>query len=75
MLLFFKNTIEEEWIANDNEWRNNWIGVLIGIIAVSVVEKEDLSEDGFEFLKDKNIIDELGNMIESPENTFNIIND
>uniref|UniRef100_A0A6C0LW02 Uncharacterized protein n=1 Tax=viral metagenome TaxID=1070528 RepID=A0A6C0LW02_9ZZZZ len=72
---FFKKTIEEEWVANDNEWRNNWIGVLIGIIVVSVVEKEDVSVEGFEFLQDKNIIDELGNMIESPENPFNFINE
>jgi hypothetical protein len=74
-IIFFKKTIEEEWVANDNEWRNNWIGVLIGIIAVSVVEKEDVSEEGFKFLQDKNIIDELGNMIESPENPFNFINE
>lgn len=72
---FFKSTIEEEWVSNNNEWRNNWIGVLVGIIATSVVEKEDVSEEGFKFLQDKNIIDELGNMIESPENPFNFIND
>ena len=70
---FFKTTIREEWDVNNNEWRNNWIGVLIGIIAVSVVEDEDVSEEGFTFLRDKNIIDELGNMIESPENPFNFI--
>lgn len=72
---FFKNTIEEEWVINDNVWRNNWIGVLVGIIAISVVEKEDVSEEGFKFLQEKNIIDELGNMIESPENPFNFINE
>ena len=51
------------------------MGVLIGIIATSVLEKELVSEEGFEFLRDKNIIDELGNMIESPENPFNFISE
>ena len=51
------------------------MGVLIGLISVSVVEKEDVSEEGFKFLRDKNIIDELGNMIESPENPFNFISE
>ena len=72
---FFINTNEEEWNTNNNEWRNEWMGVLIGLIAVSVVEKEDVSEEGFKFLTDKNIIDELGNMIESPENPFNFISE
>jgi hypothetical protein len=72
---FFKNTIEEEWNTNNNEWRNDWMGVLIGIITTSVVEKEDVSEEGFKFLMDKNIIDELGNMIESPENPFDFISE
>ena len=70
---FFKNTIREEWNTNNNEWRNEWMGVLIGLIAVSVVENEDVSAEGFKFLRDKNIIDRLGNIIESPENPFNFI--
>lgn len=72
---FFKNTIKEEWDDNNSEWKNDWIGVLTGILVGSVVEKEDTDEEGFKFLQDNNIIDESGNLIESPENPFNFINE